>query len=486
MAATMSGASNTHRRENPLKAYNDALAQQSEERYRQQALILGQFDCLVGVPEQALLQLARISTLRTFPPHVSLLNERVPSDHLYLILHGTVSLTLHSHNDQHVLLAILNRGDCFGEGPLFGDLFRGATAQSESNCYVLQLPLTELRQIMQDTPELAKALRSTYRKRLVEGTLGRVPLLSHLSSMERTELAELLQPHQFDRGDTIIREGEVGKALYIIEAGQVLVERNDMVIAYLDEGNFFGEMSLLTNQPHSATIRAITPTEVLLLPAADFLRLLQEQPALARQLDAVVERRRADVLMMNNDPVRSQQFGKAVERGLLRGTHVLVRDETLCQEGCRRCEVACANRHGHARISVEGVPFNGLFITDSCRQCHVAAECVEACPVDAIRWSDNGALIITNDCTGCGACEPACPYQAVKIVPNVPKSTSPLQALWQRMKRRKQPTIALEAVSAPQRADKCDLCHGYDDLACETACPTGALRLVAVDELFPL
>jgi Fe-S-cluster-containing hydrogenase component 2 len=68
-----------------------------------------------------------------------------------------------------------------------------------------------------------------------------------------------------------------------------------------------------------------------------------------------------------------------------------------------------------------------------------------------------------------------------------PPHQSPLWGLWQRLQRWRMPVIPLETDhQTQQRANKCDLCHGYNDLACVSACPTGALRLVSVEEVFPL
>ena len=482
----MSVATGDQRRNAPGRARADALAQQYEEQRRRQAAALAQLDCLQGVPSRDLLRLAHLCTLRVFLPGALILNERTPGAFLYLVLRGTVSLTLHDRAGHQVLIGVLDRGDCFGEGPLFGDLFRGATAQAETTCYLLQLPLEAVQAILVEAPELAAALRALYRRRLVESTLGRVPLFSQLSPLERARIGGLLRPQAYPRGATIIREGEPGDALYLIEAGQVAVEHNGQVIAYLDEGDFFGEMSLLTAKPHNADIRALTPVEVLALPADQFNRLLQHQPMLAEQLQAVVERRRATAAMLQRDQARAQQLVVAIERGLLRGTHVLARDPQLCPDNCRICEEACAARHGRARLHVGGVMLNGLDVTDSCRQCRVGAECVEACPSDAIQWNDRGALIITDSCTGCGACVPACPYDAVQLVPREREAASPLWSLWQQIRRLQIPTIPLTPVQPAYRADKCDLCHGYDDLACVSACPTGALRLVPIEEVFPL
>lgn len=480
------GISVDSRRDTRAKARAAAAAQESEELRQRQASALAQLDCLKGVALEHLRRLASLSTLRAFTPGSVIMNERTPGHFLYLVLHGTICLTLHDRAGREVLIGFLNRGDCFGEGQLFGDQFRSATAQAETVCYLLQLPLAEMRALLEHAPELATVLRTVYRNRLVDSTLGRVPLFSQLSPLARAGIADALLQKQYPRGATIIHEGAPGEALYLVESGQVVVEQCGDIIAYLDEGDFFGEMSLLTESPHNADIKTLTPVEVLVLPAAAFRRLLWQQPLLAAQLKEVVERRRVAGSTIRHDSERTQQLAAALNRGLLRGRHVLVRNPELCDDNCRICEEACAARHGHARIHMNGALLNGLDVTDSCRQCRVGAECAEVCPVEAIQWNNRGALIVTDSCTGCGECVSACPYDAVHLVPRERQETSPLWALWSRLKHLREPTIPLESVQPQYRADKCDLCHGYSDLACVSACPTGALRLAPVEEVFPL
>jgi CRP-like cAMP-binding protein/Fe-S-cluster-containing hydrogenase component 2 len=477
-----------HRRwDSRARARADARARQSQEHQRRQAAALAHLDCLQGVRTEHLLRLANLSTLRAFVPGAVIQHEGTAGSHLFLVLRGTVTLTLHDRAGRQALIDVLNRGDCFGEGPLFGDRFRGATVRAETICYLLQAPLPEVGTLLAQAPELTAALRTIYRRRLVESTLARIPLFSQLSPLERMGIAELLRPAEYARGAAIIREREPGDALYLIESGQVIVEQDGQAIAHLDEGDFFGEMSLLTDQPHNADIRALTPVEVLALPVEAFRHLLREQPALAGQFHEIAERRRVAGPAFRLDPSRVTEYSGAVERGILRGAHVLVRDTPLCKPGCRLCEEACANRHGQSRIHMSGVSFSGLEITDSCRQCRVGPECVESCPSEAIQWNARGALVITEACTGCGACVPACPYDAVQLIPrSQPASGSPLLALWQQLRQIGRHTIPLEPAQPAYRADKCDLCHGYEDLACVASCPTGALRLVPVEELFPL
>lgn len=448
--------------------------------------LLAQLSGLRGVPPDVLARLAPLCTLRAFMPGTPIV-PALPGAFLYLFLQGRLTLTLHDRLGHRIPTGLVQRGEVFGEGPLFGDMFHLVTGYAETTCYVLQLPLDDVRAVMQQSPELADALRVTYLRRLVESSLGRVPLFSKLPPNERVYLTELLQSRHYERGDTIIREGTYGDSLYIIEAGQVAIERSGHVIAHLDEGNFFGEMSLLASEPHSANVYALTPVDVQVLPASEFLKLLDKLPALNEELQKVVARRRQSSTTMLRDAERAQQLAMVVERGLLRGTHLLVRDDTLCEPGCHLCEDACAARYGRARLHLPGVIIDGQDVADACRQCRFGAECAEACPEDAIQWNNSGVLVITDRCTGCGDCVPACPYGAMALVPRDPTHhASPLWALWNRMKRLRTPTIMLESAPPAMRADKCDFCQAYDDMACVSACPNGALRFVPLQEVFPL
>lgn len=469
----------------------DTLSSETVMRYReqrqQQTQALAHLDCLRGVAPDTLARMAACATLRAFMPGTVITNEQHPLASLMLIVQGAVSLTLHDRAGREVLIGILERGDCLGVASLFGDRFRGATVRAETVCYLVQIPLADVRVMLPTAPELEQALRQIYQQRLVESTLGRVPLFSRLSPVERIHIARALRPMQYSRGSIVLHQGAIGDALYIVMSGQVVVEQNGQAIAYLEEGDFFGEMSLLTRQPHNADVRALTPVEALALPAQDLDDLLASQPELAKQLRDLVEQRKASSRAIQSDVERQAQLMAMLEHGWRRGTHVLVRDLSLCKPGCTICEHACASRHGSSRIHFSGLTLNGMEVANACRQCRVGAECVEACPEDAIVWNDSGALMITDACTGCGECVPACPYDAVHLKPVAAAHQSPLWGLWQRWQRWRTPVIHLEAAHQPhQRAHKCDLCHGYHDLACVSACPTGALRLAPVEEVFPL
>jgi CRP-like cAMP-binding protein/Fe-S-cluster-containing hydrogenase component 2 len=456
---------------------------------RQEALTtLSSLDCLRGVPPSELARLLELATFRSFQAGATLLGQQRQDRFCFLVLGGTLQLRLRDKDGRGVLMGVLARGDCCGEGPLFGDFFRRMSALAQSNCQLLQLPLAELRAVLPDLPMLATALRHVYKRRMLECTLARVPLLGQLYPMERLALGNLLQPVHVPRGTTIMREGEPADALHLIESGQVVVEQSGQTIATLGEGDFFGEMALLTSQPHRADVRALTPTDLLVLPAGDFDRLIEQRPELEAQLRTVVEKRIRHSAAMRGDKERARELELAVGKGLLRGTHLLARTPSLCPPGCRLCEQGCAERHGQPRLRLNGAAIEGLDVLDSCRQCSVGAECVEACPEDAFERAESGTLLVTDRCTGCGACVEACPYDVVASVP-LPQQRAVGGPLWAMLrgtmsKLRGQQTIPLAPARPTHRADKCDLCAGYEDLACLSRCPTGSLRLVPVEELF--
>jgi len=99
----------------------------------------------------------------------------------------------------------------------------------------------------------------------------------------------------YQNGEIIVRQGEVGNCMYVIQQGQVEVllrkGQTDVVVAVLGEGEFFGEMALFDEQVCSATVRARGEVRVLTLEKRTFLRRIHEDPSLAfRMLEKMSHR----------------------------------------------------------------------------------------------------------------------------------------------------------------------------------------------------
>jgi CRP/FNR family cyclic AMP-dependent transcriptional regulator len=86
-------------------------------------------------------------------------------------------------------------------------------------------------------------------------------------------------------GEVIVRQGEVGNCMYVIQGGQVEVllrkGDSDVCVAVLGEGDFFGEMALFDQEVRSATVRARGEVRLLTLEKKSFLRRIHEDPSLA-------------------------------------------------------------------------------------------------------------------------------------------------------------------------------------------------------------
>jgi CRP/FNR family transcriptional regulator len=89
----------------------------------------------------------------------------------------------------------------------------------------------------------------------------------------------------YQDGEIIIRQGEVGNCMYVIQEGkvEVLIEKDgeEVQIAVRNEGDFIGEMAIFERDVRSATIRALGQVRMLTIDKKNFLRRISQDPSLA-------------------------------------------------------------------------------------------------------------------------------------------------------------------------------------------------------------
>jgi glucose-6-phosphate 1-dehydrogenase len=112
--------------------------------------------------------------------------------------------------------------------------------------------------------------------------LQQIPLFHSADAQLLNALVVLLQSRIFSPGQEIVRRGEPGNEMYIISRGQVeILDEQGEPVATLQEGNFFGEISLLFSAPRTATVRAKTQCDMFTLSKDDFLDALRDHPEVA-------------------------------------------------------------------------------------------------------------------------------------------------------------------------------------------------------------
>lgn len=115
--------------------------------------------------------------------------------------------------------------------------------------------------------------------------LRRVTLFSGCSKRELGEIARITDEIDFPAGKVLIRQGEPGRQLFIIVEGNVDVTRDGKQLPSERGGSeFFGEISLVSASPTTATVETTTPVRALIITPRDFKALLERQPAIQRRV----------------------------------------------------------------------------------------------------------------------------------------------------------------------------------------------------------
>ena len=112
----------------------------------------------------------------------------------------------------------------------------------------------------------------------IASALARVPLFQGISADSMTRLAAVTGELDFDEGQFVVLQGQVGTGLYVIVEGEVKVEHGSVELARLGPNDFFGELSVIDQQPRNANVQATAPTTVLAVASWDFLDLIEKDP----------------------------------------------------------------------------------------------------------------------------------------------------------------------------------------------------------------
>ena len=135
--------------------------------------------------------------------------------------------------------------------------------------------------------------------------LERHPLLVNLDGQQLERMARAGEIESYNPGETIVVEGSLGDALFLILSGQVAVHRGAQTFATLSGGEFFGEMSLVEPAPRSATVTAMSATFLFRLPHDALRELISDDGKAASILLVQVVRTLSERLRRANQMLSS-------------------------------------------------------------------------------------------------------------------------------------------------------------------------------------
>jgi len=350
---------------------------------------------------------------------------------------------------------------------------RSGTAVASEDCVLVETPRRSMLKLLYSAAGVQRRLDEVSLKRVVRSCLD-----TSLPEGELDFLVHEAQAKRYAVGEVLFNEGDEADGLYMIRRGSVTVSRmvagKEVVLAYVSAGNYVGEMALLSSKPRSATVRAASTTEVVLLEAARVAEVLKRNTSMRRKVDS----RYLEHVYSNENALSSESselINFLMGQGVGEATDVLLIDYARCIR-CDNCETSCADSHdGTSRLDREaGSTFAQIHVPTSCRHCE-HPHCMKDCPPDAIHRSVNGEVFISDNCIGCGNCQTNCPYDVIQM-----------SVIYEYKKRSVWQVILgagmfpgeakqADAGNLPKKAVKCDMCKDIiGGPVCVRACPTGA------------
>ena len=131
--------------------------------------------------------------------------------------------------------------------------------------------------------------------------LKKIPLFLHFSETKLMFMLRNMKKTTFEIGETIIKENTVGDKFFILTEGTVHVTKDNKELRRLEQGNWFGEINLLTSELRTATVKAVTDIKVLVLFKEIFIQILDEQTrqSLAKRINLLDEKITLEELYFN-------------------------------------------------------------------------------------------------------------------------------------------------------------------------------------------
>ena len=442
------------------------------------------------------------SDMRAYKKGQTIFEKNDPGSSLFAIAEGLVHVQIDPTDTSKVVP--IGQSSIFGEVGLISGRRRGATIVAAEETVCVEISRNAALKLQSQVPTAKKAIERISTERQLLQMFG-----AGLTPADIREVVDDAKIMQIKAGDTIMREGDEGKEIFVIRVGSMIVEKmvggKPVFLSYLPAGSYVGEMALIAGGQRTASVRAAVKSEIIKIDGEKFEAVLATKPALLerarkdmdmrRQVNAAIESKKDSISSVVD--MWSEQAAFLVAQGLGEATDVLLIDETLCV-GCDNCEKACADSHeGLSRLDREaGKTFAHLHVPTSCRHCE-HPHCMADCPPNAIHRGPDGEVFINDTCIGCGNCQRNCPYGVIRMDKVPPKKPSLLSWLffgsgpgpgeppykWSKKNMKYTGDPAIDEGLDRKKAVKCDMCAGIDGgPACVRACPTGAAIRVAPDE----
>jgi len=215
-------------------------------------------------------------SLVTLEPDEHLFREGDPGEALYVIVEGEVAVQ--AEGPPRVEMSRLGPGAFMGEVALLTDQPHTATVTAVQPSELLRIDRITLSHVLGTHGDLLQPVLRFVRDRLVDRWTRTSPLFRPFDDEQRAELAARFDFLEIDGGTKLLSAGKRPNGLFIVLAGQFVVQRANVTIATLGAGDLIGETALLSGGVFKSDVVARGKGLALCLPAADFREIIMIHP----------------------------------------------------------------------------------------------------------------------------------------------------------------------------------------------------------------
>jgi cAMP-dependent protein kinase regulator len=212
---------------------------------------------------------------KTYRKDSLICREGEKGDSLFVISRGEVAILKQTPGGREIRVRNLKDGDFFGEFGFFVDQKRHATVKAVTDCELLEISRSGLREMIKVHPRLNEVLHNLFKERVLDNFLALSPLFSSLTHEEREEVMKRFHPRKVPGETLLFKGGDPSTSLYMVRNGGVEIftqnrQGRKVMLAVLESGNIFGEIGLLFDRPRMANAKTTRPTKLLEITREDF------------------------------------------------------------------------------------------------------------------------------------------------------------------------------------------------------------------------